>query len=182
MARRARVGCMKNRGSPPPINAPADLRSCFARERALQLGCPRRLEWTTGRSPSRPGASCPLRQAIAVARAESANALARRPTQERRSLQPTRSLARERGRCVVSRLAPPHRAFHRAGLAGHLRGGDGRRMSICGWGARKGFRYRDSCRWKVTSVGQDPCSWGWARSPRSRAARGSGSRRCSSAM
>jgi hypothetical protein len=38
---------MKNRGSPPPINAPADLRSCLARERALQLGCPRRLEWTS---------------------------------------------------------------------------------------------------------------------------------------
>jgi hypothetical protein len=33
--------------------------------------------------------------------------------------QPTRSLARERGRGLVSRLSPPHRASHRAGLAGH---------------------------------------------------------------
>ena len=57
-------------------------------------------------------------------------ASARRPTQERRSLPPARSLARERGRCVVSRLAPPHRAFHRAGLAGDLRGGDGRRIGF----------------------------------------------------
>jgi hypothetical protein len=30
-----------------------------------------------------------------------------------------RLLARERGRDVVSRLSPPHRAFHRAGLTGH---------------------------------------------------------------
>jgi hypothetical protein len=37
----------------------------------------------------------------------------------RRRGQPTRSLARERGRGVVSRLSPPHRAVHRAGLTGH---------------------------------------------------------------
>jgi hypothetical protein len=39
-----------------------------------------------------------------------------RPTQERRRGLRTRSLARERGRGVVPRLSPPHRAFHRAGL------------------------------------------------------------------
>ena len=34
------------------------------------------------------------------------------------------------------------REFHRAGLAGHLRAGDGRRMAMRGWSARKGLRLR----------------------------------------
>jgi hypothetical protein len=37
------------------------------------------------------------------------------PGQERRGCQPTCSLARECGRGVMSRVSPPHRAFHRAG-------------------------------------------------------------------
>src|SRR3954454_9555607 len=42
-----------------------------------------------------------------------------RPGQERRSWRPTRSLAPEGGRGVMSRLSPTHRAFNRAGVAGH---------------------------------------------------------------
>ena len=53
-------------------------------------------------------------------RVEPSGACVVRPTQERRSQQPTRSLARVRGRAVVSRLSPPHRACHQAGLAGHV--------------------------------------------------------------
>ena len=40
--------------------------------------------------------------------------------------------------CVISGLAAPHRAFHRAGLVGQLRGGDGRTISNCWWSSRKG--------------------------------------------
>jgi hypothetical protein len=42
-----------------------------------------------------------------------------RPGQERRSSRPTRSLAREGGRGLMSRLSPLTGAFHRAGVAGH---------------------------------------------------------------
>jgi hypothetical protein len=42
-------------------------------------------------------------------------------------------------RGAMPRLSPRHRAFHRAGLAGHLRGGDGRKISMCRRSARKGF-------------------------------------------
>jgi hypothetical protein len=41
-----------------------------------------------------------------------------RPGQERRSWRPARSLAREGGRGVMSRLSAPHRAFHRCGCCG----------------------------------------------------------------
>jgi hypothetical protein len=56
----------------------------------------------------------PHRPETAEAGVSRRRALACRPTQGRRSRQPTRSLARERGHGVVARLSP----LHRAGLAG----------------------------------------------------------------
>jgi hypothetical protein len=58
-------------------------------------------------------------------------ALADRPTQERRSRQPRRSLARERGCGAGSCLSHAHRAFHRAGLARHPRGAGGGKTTRC---------------------------------------------------
>ena len=67
-----------------------------------------------------------------------------RPGQERRSWRPTRSLAGEAARRVMSRLSPPHRAFHRAGVAGHAAPAPPGRAPVCRQSARKRFRLRDT--------------------------------------
>jgi hypothetical protein len=64
--------------------------------------------------------------------------LAGRPGQERRSWRPTRSLAPEGGRCVMSRLSPPHRAFHRAGVAGHAASALPGKALVCRQSALRG--------------------------------------------
>ena len=56
---------------------------------------------------------------VAQPRIARRSAPAPRPGQERGSWRPARSLAPEGGRRVMSRLSPPHRACHRAGVAGH---------------------------------------------------------------
>ena len=69
---------------------------------------------------------------------------ARRPGQERRSWRPTRSPAGEAARRVMSRLSPPHRAFHRAGVAGHAAPAPPGRAPVCRQSARMRFRLRDT--------------------------------------
>ena len=54
-----------------------------------------------------------------------------RPGQERRGWRPTRSLAREGGRGLMSRLSPAHRVFHRAGVAGHAAPAPLGRAPVC---------------------------------------------------
>jgi hypothetical protein len=113
---------------------------------------------------------------LLLARTRSRERLAR----GRPALAPTR--ARPPSLSRRPRIAPRHRDGSPGGAYGTPRSPAAPKPPGCRDVARKGFRYRDSCRWKVTSVGRDRCSWGWARSPRSRAARGSGSRRYFSAM
>ena len=64
---------------------------------------------------------------------------ARRPEQDRRSWRPARSLAREGGRRPMSRLSPPHRALHRAGVAGHPAPPPPGKAPVCRRSARNGF-------------------------------------------
>ena len=47
------------------------------------------------------------------------------------------------GRRVMSRLSPPHRAFHRAGVAGHAAPAPPGKAPVCRQSARKRFRLRD---------------------------------------
>jgi hypothetical protein len=71
-----------------------------------------------------------------------------RPGQERRSWRPTRSLAPEGGRGVMSRLSPPHRAFHRAGVAGHAAPAPPGKAPVCRESARKGFPSDAASAWR----------------------------------
>jgi hypothetical protein len=79
-----------------------------------------------------------------------------RPGQECRSWRPARSLAREGGRRVKSRLSPRHRAFHGAGVAGHA-------TSTASTG--NGARIQAVCRHRFLSV-WSICLASWSAGPR----------------
>jgi hypothetical protein len=81
----------------------------------------------------------PRTSAVAVVDVRRGSAPADRPEQERRSWRPARSLAREGGRGVMSRLSPRHRAFHGAGVAGHAAPPPRGTAPVCRRSARQGF-------------------------------------------
>jgi hypothetical protein len=102
-------------------------RQPYRSSRSRSRGCGRRRPRRCGR-PQGTNGDCDSQRRLAIAMRDLRKRVRRRsdtppvrPTQEGRSRQPTRSLAGERGRGVVSRLSPPHRAWHRAGLTGRRR-------------------------------------------------------------